>query len=132
MSQFALTVLPTHSLPLEVWGEGTQKLFKTVNEHLFNICFVENHLHVCFVMWVILFFYLKISLFMRDRERLREKQPPHREPNAGLNPRTLGSRPEPKADAQPLSHPGAPDCYFKLLLWPVCLVILSYIKKEVL
>ena len=45
---------------------------------------------------------------MRDTERQREKQAPHREPDAGLNPRTLGSQPEPKADAQPLSHPGAP------------------------
>ena len=27
---------------------------------------------------------------------------------AGLDPRTLGSQPEPKADAQLLSHPGAP------------------------
>ena len=27
----------------------------------------------------------------------------------GLDPRTPGSRPEPKADAQPLSHPGAPS-----------------------
>ena len=26
----------------------------------------------------------------------------------GLDPRTLGSHSEPKADAQPLSHPGAP------------------------
>ena len=26
----------------------------------------------------------------------------------GLDLRTLGSRPEPKADAQPLSHPGVP------------------------
>ena len=26
----------------------------------------------------------------------------------GLNPGTLGSCPEPKADAQPLSHPGVP------------------------
>ena len=32
----------------------------------------------------------------------------------GLDPRTPGSRPEPKADAQPLSHPGVPkSCYFK-------------------
>ena len=29
-------------------------------------------------------------------------------PDEGLNPRTTGSRPEPKADAQPLSHPGVP------------------------
>ena len=50
---------------------------------------------------------------MRDREkerpRQREKQAPYGEPNAGLDPRTLGSFPEPKADAQPLSPPGAPD-----------------------
>ena len=26
----------------------------------------------------------------------------------GLNPRTPGSQPEPKADAQPMRHPGAP------------------------
>ena len=31
-----------------------------------------------------------------------------REPDVGLDPRTLGSYPEPKADAQPLSHPGVP------------------------
>ena len=35
-------------------------------------------------------------------------QAPYREPNVGLDPWTLGSCPEPKADAQPLSHPGAP------------------------
>ena len=50
---------------------------------------------------------------MRDIERQRhrkreEKQAPCREPNAGLDPRTPGSGPEPKADAQPLSHPGVP------------------------
>ena len=31
-----------------------------------------------------------------------------------LDPRTVGSHPEPKAEAQPLSHPGVPKlCYFK-------------------
>ena len=44
---------------------------------------------------------------MKDRERQRhrqkEKQTPHREPNVGLDPGTLGSHSEPKADAQPLS-----------------------------
>ena len=49
---------------------------------------------------------------MRDRERQRhrqrEKQAPYGEPNAGPDPRTPGSRPEPKADAQPLSHPSVP------------------------
>ena len=66
-------------------------------------------------------FFLKefIYLFMRDRDRerqrhkQREKQDPRREPDAGLDPRTPGSGPEPKADVQPLSHPGVPDEAFK-------------------
>ena len=51
---------------------------------------------------------------MRDteiqRHRQREKQAPYREPDAGLDPSTPGSQPKPKADAQPLSHPGVPTC----------------------
>ena len=42
----------------------------------------------------------------RQRHRQREKQAPYRKPNVGLDPGTPGSHPEPKADAQPLSHPG--------------------------
>ena len=30
-------------------------------------------------------------------------------PDVGLNPGTLGPHPEPKADAQLLSHPGVPE-----------------------
>ena len=53
---------------------------------------------------------------MRDIQRetetqAREKQDPHREPDVELKPRTLGSRPGPKADLQPLSHPGIPVFY---------------------
>eukprot|EP00071_Canis_lupus_P038742 XP_022272299.1 uncharacterized protein LOC102151387 isoform X3 [Canis lupus familiaris] len=44
----------------------------------------------------------------RQRHRQREKQAPCRGPDVGLNPGTPGSRPEPKADAQLLSHPGIP------------------------
>ena len=44
----------------------------------------------------------------RQRHRQREKQAPYREPDVGLNPGTPGSRPEPKADAHLLSHPGVP------------------------
>ena len=44
----------------------------------------------------------------RQRHRQREKPAPCRDPDAGLDPGTPGSCPEPKADAQPLSHPGAP------------------------
>ncbi|XP_072605208.1 proton-coupled zinc antiporter SLC30A9, mitochondrial isoform X1 [Vulpes vulpes] len=44
----------------------------------------------------------------RDRQRhtQKEKQAPCREPDVGLDSGTMGSPPEPKADAQPLSHPG--------------------------
>ena len=38
----------------------------------------------------------------RQRPRQREKQAPCREPDVRLNPRSLGSCPEPKADA--LNH----------------------------
>ena len=50
---------------------------------------------------------------MRDRERQRhrqrEKQVPLREPDVVLGSQIPGSRPEPKADDQPLSHPGVPE-----------------------
>ena len=58
-----------------------------------------------------------ICLFMRDaeregqRHRPREKQAPCGKPDVGLDPRTLGSHPEPKVDAQPLSHPGIPKLW---------------------
>ena len=61
-----------------------------------------------------------IYLFMRDtereaktgrersRDRQREKQASCMEPDVGRDPRTPGSRPGPKADTEPLSHPGVP------------------------
>ena len=63
---------------------------------------------------VFIFNFLKdfIYLFMRHRERQRhrqkEKQAPCRKPDAGLDPRTPGLQPEPKADIPPQSHPGVP------------------------
>ena len=45
---------------------------------------------------------------MRDTERHRQRETSGREPDVGLDPRTLGSNPEPKGDAQPLSHSGIP------------------------
>ena len=49
-----------------------------------------------------------------QRHRQREKQAPCTKPDVGLNPETLGSRPELKADAQPLSHPGVPHFSFNI------------------
>ena len=53
---------------------------------------------------------------MRDTEAETQAEgetgSPRKESNVGLDPGTLGSWPEPKAGAQPLSHPGIPTCYF--------------------
>ena len=76
-------------------------------------------LMLCFTsLRLILFHFRKdfIHLFtqerhiQRERQRHgeREEQAPCREPNAGLDHRTLGSRPGPKADTEPLSPPGTP------------------------
>ena len=60
-----------------------------------------------------LYFVLKI-LFIhkrhreRERHRQREKQALHGEPDVGLDPRTPGPQPEPKAGAKPPSYPGVP------------------------
>ena len=57
--------------------------------------------------------FLKI-LFIHslETERQKEKQAPLGEPDAGLNSRTPGSRPEPKADAQPTEPSRSPKCNF--------------------
>ena len=45
----------------------------------------------------------------REKQRQREKQAPCRDPDMGLDPRTPGSRPGPKAGTKPLSHQGIPS-----------------------
>ena len=67
----------------------------------------------------------------RQRHRQREKQAPRGEPNVGLNPRTPGSRPEPKADAQPLSHPGIPGVSNLSMLTEVALVSSLQLSWEI-
>ena len=64
----------------------------------------------------------------RQKHRQREKQAPCREPNVGLNPRTPGSYPEPKADTRPLNHPGAPNP--KIILWDKCYSSVTWRWKE--
>ena len=44
----------------------------------------------------------------RQRHRQREKQAPCRKPDVAPDTGTPGSRPELKAGAKPLSHPGIP------------------------
>ena len=43
------------------------------------------------------------------RHREKEKQAPCREPDVGLHLGSPGSRPGPKADPQPVTHPGVPE-----------------------
>ncbi|CAK7295950.1 hypothetical protein VULLAG_LOCUS5081 [Vulpes lagopus] len=61
-----------------------------------------------FGQWYSMVFHFLLNQTHRERQRhrQREKQAPCREPHAGLQTRTpgLGSLPEPKADAQPLTH----------------------------
>ena len=45
----------------------------------------------------------------RQRHRQRERLALFREPDVGLDPRTPGSCPRPKAGAKPLTHPGIPS-----------------------
>ena len=65
-------------------------------------------------LWLLFFKEDFICLFMRDteresqRHRQRERRAPCGEPDVRPDPRTPRSHPGPKADAHPLSHPGAP------------------------
>ena len=88
--------------------------------------------HTSCPLFIFYFFIFKdcIYLFMRDRERererekqrhrQREKRAPCGEADAGLNPGSPGSQPEPKVDAQPLSPPRRPKIFlffFKPFYW---------------
>ena len=74
---------------------------------------------------MMLFLYLNffkdfMYVFMRDTEREAEteaevEQAPCRETNARLDPRTPGSHPEPKSDAQTLSHQASLCLNFNIL-----------------
>ena len=76
-----------------------------------DTCYFSQYFSELKLLILNIFFKDFIYLFMRDterrqRHRQREKQSPCREPDVGLDPGALGSHPEPKADTQPLSHPG--------------------------
>ena len=65
-------------------------------------------LHVPFFFKDFIYFSMRDTERERQRHRQREKQAPCGEPDAGLNPRTPGSQPEPEAGAKPLRPPGIP------------------------
>ena len=60
----------------------------------------------------ILWIYSSDTQRERQRHRQRENQAPFGEPDVGLDPRTPGSQPESKTDAQPLSQLGNPKFLF--------------------
>ena len=94
-----------------------EDLRNSVNKYFLNgqCTILQNHSWVKDPFTMQVFFFLRFYLFIherlkrhRQRHRQREKQAPFREPDVGLDPRTPGSHPEPKTDAQPLSYPGTP------------------------
>ena len=80
--------------------------------------FQDKIFFVCLFVKILLI-YSRETQRERQRHREREKQAPREKPDTELDPRTPGLRPEPKADAQPLSHPGAPKIksYLPQVLW---------------
>ena len=74
-----------------------------------------KNLECCFYLFI-----LRYYLFMKDAQREREREEQKQAEGEagsmqgvqlGLDPETLGSCPEPKADAQPLSHPAVPELF---------------------
>ena len=72
-----------------------------------------------------LFIHERHTHTQRQRHRQREKQAPCREPDVGLDPRTPGLHPGPKAGAKPLSHPGIPACGFLTKPWGGSLILFT-------
>ena len=101
-----------------------------LNIFIHKVSFAYHSVNISRLSWD----FLKKILFIHDRhtERGRDigrgkKQAPCGEPDMGLDPRIPGSWPEPKADAQPLSHPGAPILRFlwERQLWRFYAVLIS-------
>ena len=86
---------------------------RTLKRYLVKGLRLTKFSHFAYYEVFFLLFIFKDYLFIHERHkegqkhRQREKQAPCGELDEGLNLGTLGSRPEPKMDAQPLSHPGA-------------------------
>ena len=62
------------------------------------------------ILFYIYRFFLKILFIHERQEREAEEEAGSmQEPDVGVDPGTMGSCPEPKADVQLLSHPGVPN-----------------------
>ena len=100
---------------LDFWTFVPSELYRSLFFPILGVIidwFPEKFYYFILFLKTFLFIYSWEIHRERQRHRQREKQTPCREPNAGLNPRTPGLCPEPKADAQPLSHPGVPPVLF--------------------
>ena len=101
---------------------GSELNFKQLRNFIHKMCysvfkkslsnFLENLMFLELNKGGFIFIFLRSFLFIHERQRegqrhkKREKQAPPREPIAGLDPGIPGSCPEPKTEAQLLSHPG--------------------------
>ena len=65
-----------------------------------------------------------------ERQRHRQREAPCGEPNVGLDPRTPGSRPGLKVDAQLLSHPGVPTFFIFKQTVRLYVVSSTWIRKK--
>ena len=64
---------------------------------------------------ILFFFFYRFYLFIHERHRERQAEGEAGslwEARCGTQSQDPGTRPEPKADAQPLSHPGIPRFFF--------------------
>ena len=76
---------------------------------------MKDH-YACYLASLAFFFYKFLFIYdsHTEREKQAETQPEgeagsmHREPDVGFDPGSPGSRPGPKARAEPLRHPGIP------------------------
>ena len=91
-----------------------------LNKYIFNshTRLKTSILHLIFLESIVFVFFFKIYLFIHKRytERETETQAEGEASSlwgtrCGTRSQILGSRPEPKADAQPLSHPDVPGIY---------------------
>ena len=107
---------PGHSIPLNYLVNSNTSFHSQFSCEVSYFPFPKHKCSFPLLIYTTFIFFKILFIHDRHRERRRhrqrEKQSPCREPDVGLHLRTPGSQPEPKADAQPLSHPGVPTYNF--------------------